>query len=168
MDNLQSIALNNFQYKGTVSITLDVLGHKSKQYFFNAGTKHLFDTITKALAGYSIAECTPRFLDVQHQITSTEYASVLRTTIPFTGIVYGDAAEASDNDGVLLLNATITAEDKQPLRALHNPRIVMTDAFKRELAIIDEASIQAIWDSINQSTDAIVEWRLQFSNKEIG
>ena len=168
MDNLQSTALNNLQYQGTVSITLDVLGHSSKQYFFNAGTKHLFDTITKALAGYSITDCVPRYLDVQQQITTTEYASVLRTTIPFTGIVYGDAAEAPDDKGILLLNATITAEDKQPLKALRSPRIIITDTSKRPLAIIDDASIQTIWDSINESTDAIVEWRLQFSNKEIG
>ena len=160
-----SAQLNNtISYQGCVQVTLNTKGHKRPLLLLNSGTKHLFDTITRALAGYSINGATPRYIDVQYKQTPEMYASALTSLIPFVGIVYGEAAEAGENDGRLLLNATITNDDKQPVAIVNSPRLVILDASKRVLAQIEGEQIKTLWDAITASTDAIVEWKLIFSN----
>ena len=156
---------NETTYKGVVNITLSTKGHKRPFQMYNTGTKHLFDTLSKAMAGYSVTGCTPRYIDIQYASIPDVYQTALSTRIPFTGIVYGEAAEAGENEGRVLLNATITSEDKQPINTLSDARLVILDGNKRPLAIVggsNSAQVQELWNAITDATDAIVEWSLIF------
>jgi hypothetical protein len=159
---------NEISYKGVVTVTLNTQGHKRPFQMYNTGTKHLFDTISRAIAGYDITGSTPRYIDIQYTVSPDVYETALSTRIPFTGIVYGEAAEANSNEGRVLLNATITAEDKQPLNSLSDARLVILDSNRNPLAIIggsSSARVQELWDAITNSTDAMVEWALIFKGE---
>lgn len=164
MTDLNAKLSNSISYQGCVEVTLNTKGHKRPMLLHNSGTKHLFDTITRALAGYSINGAIPRYIDIQYQRTPDVFNSALTSLIPFVGIVYGDAAEAGDTEGRLLLNATVTSEDKQPIATLTQPRLVILDANARPLALIEGDQIKSLWDAITDATDAIIEWKLIFSN----
>ena len=155
---------NSISYQGCVEVTLNTKGRKRPMFLHNEGTKHLFDTISRALAGYSINGATPRYIDIQYLTIGDEYTSALTSLIPLVGTVYGEAAEAGEADGRLLVNATITCEDKQPLTTLNSPRLVILDANHRPLTLIKGDQIKALWEAITDATDAIIEWKLIFSN----
>jgi len=163
MKDLKAIIGNSISYRGNLSVTLNVKGHKYPFTFNNHGTKHLLDTITRALAGYSITGATPRYIDFQHTLDGTQYQSVLKNLVPFTGIVYGEAADAEENEGRVLLNATLTYEDKQYITTLYSPRLVILDDEKRVLAEITEGDFQTLWNSITDATDALIEWKMIFT-----
>lgn len=151
-------------YSGAVSVTLSTKGHKKPLVLKNSGTSHLFDVISRALAGYSIKGLTPRFIDIQRPVVVGAYESVLIAPVPVTGIVYGIAAHSDDGNGHLLMNATITFQDKQPLlNTTEDLRLVLLDSEQHSLAIITE--VKSLWDSITESTDAYIEWSLTFKNE---
>lgn len=167
MKKIETTLQNSVSYSGSLNVYLSVKGHKAPFTLHNNGTKYLLDTITKALAGYDISGCTPKYIDFQHKPVD-KYITVLTTAVPFTGIVYGEAAEAADNEGKLLLNATITNEDKQyNVNTLYNPRLVILDSNRLVLAeITGSTDLQLLWNSITASTDAIVDWEMIFKVKE--
>lgn len=166
MNELNARLSNSISYKGVVTVTLSTSGHKRPFQMYNTGTKHLFDTLSRAIAGYPITGATPKYIDIQSATLPDVYETALSTRIPLTGIVYGEAAEASDNEGRVLLNATITKEDKQPVSTLNDGRLVILDGNRRPLAVIggtnNSSQIQALWEAITDSTDAIIEWTLIF------
>jgi len=156
---------NEITYTGCVSVTLRTNNQKYKVKMYNTGTKHLLDVITRALAGYDISGMIPKYFDIQtFDEIKDEYVTALTNHIPFTGIVYGPAADAGDTDGRMLLNAVVTFEDKQVLPVLASPRMVILDEKKRPLAIIETQDINDLWSAITASTDAIIEWSLLFTN----
>lgn len=161
---------NTISYTGTVNITLNTKGHKSPLKLKNSGTKHLMDTIARALAGYSINGCTPRYVDIQQQLDGEPYETVLRSRVPFTGIVHGvpAGADVGSDCSKILMNATITYEDKQPIAVLNSTaRLVMLDSAMRPLATIN-SDIPLLWEKITESTDAFIEWTLTFENSTSG
>ena len=163
-DMCASVCSNTLSYQGNVSITLRKDGHSYPFNFHNAGTKHLFDTITKSLAGYSVADSIPARVDVQQKLKSDQWATCLKNSVPFTGIVYGEAAEATSNDGKLLLNAVLTYEDKRPITTLSTPRIVVLDSKSRILAYIENEQLQQLWDQVTEDTEAIIMWTMIFKD----
>ena len=164
MQETKLTASNAVSYRGNLSVTLNVKGHKYPFTFHNHGTTNLLKTIVKALSGYSITGCIPRFLDFQ-QLEDSVYKSVLSNPVPLTGIVY-DYSEGSDTtqaEGKLLLNAIITYNDKQHITTLNCPRIVILDSNKQELAIISEGELRQLWSLITESTHALIEWEMVFT-----
>lgn len=153
-----------FGYTSDISIKFECKGHPFVLKFKNTGTKHLFDTITKALCGYPIDNALPETLDVQ-----SNGDTCLRHSVYFTGAVYGDAVndDSERNYGVLALNTVLTYEDKLSIVKLTDPRLVLRGRDGEELCYIGEAQagqIQQMWELITQDTNALIEWKLIFNN----
>lgn len=159
-----SLCSNQFAYEGKVSITLSRHGHKYPFSFHNEGTKFLFDSITKALAGYSVKDNLPSYIDIQEEVDDGVWGTCLKNAVPFTGVVYGDPAEATSSDGRLLLNALLTYDDKRPLLQIQKPRIVILDRRSNVLAFIRSDELKKLWEQITESTEALVEWTMIFKN----
>ena len=156
-------------YTSDIDVSFNCKGSVFKLNFKNQGTLHLFDTITKALAGYDIKNSVPHSIDILQEVGGREQ-SCLSKKVPLTGIVYGDAADSGREvgTGVLKLNAFITFEDKQSLSSLNNPQLVVRDIQNNILCRIGgenyTTNLQALWSHITADTDAIIEWKLIFKN----
>lgn len=166
---------NSFIYEGMVNIKLK---HNGKIYAlntYNTGTKLLVDTIAKALSGTSVSENIPRYLDFVYGEKNDEgsyknKSSLLKSSIPFVGKVYGEMAKTSEideNASCLLLSATISAADVHSVPNCLNPQLSMLDSSNNVLAFIDDKNklLTTLYDSLKDGTDAIIEWRMIFSNK---
>lgn len=163
----QAEASNALNYKGEVRITLR-RGDLSYSYDLeNEGTKHLLDTITRALAGESIQGNTPKYLDILHgDYDISKQSSCLMSPILLSGITWGEAAEAATNEGRLLVNASVTHEDKKAIAKLSRPRLALKDASGKIIATIsNHTAIQQMWESVDDGAEALVAWSLVFSNK---
>lgn len=163
--DIKGIIENKVSYQGNVSLSLKNKGEHIVYSIKNSGTKLLLDTITRALAGYSIENSIPKYIDIQVSYDGkSSYTSGLLKAIPLVGVVYGEPAGAEKNNGVLLLNATITYADKAPISAMTDARLVLLTEDMKVLASIEDDSgdITTMWESITSSTDAIVEWKLSF------
>lgn len=166
---------NSFTYEGMVNIKLKRNGKIYALNTYNTGTKLLVDTIAKALSGTSVAENIPRYLDFVYGEKNDDgsyknESSLLKTSIPFVGKVYGDMAKTSDideNASCLLLSATISAADRNLVQTCPNKQLRMLDSNSNVLAFIDNKNnlLDTLYDSLKDGTDAIIEWRMIFSNK---
>ncbi len=161
--NVKSNVSNTFSYNGSVNISLKTKGRIYPFSFHNTGTKLLLDTVTKALCGEDISDSRPTHLDIQHLVAG-KYVSALKSPVPLTGAVWGTAAQASPNEGVVLVNGVITEEDKEiTVGTLTSPKLVITTDSGGILASIDSSNIQTMFSSITESTDALIEWRMIFT-----
>lgn len=168
---------NSFIYEGKINIKLK---NKEKSYTLkahNTGTKLLVNTIAKALSGANISENIPRYLDfIYGEKENGEYknkpTSILKSIIPFTGKVYGDVAKTpelaqDENCSCLLLSATISANDRHVVQNAPNKQLRMLNSNQEALAIIENKDnlLDLLYESLKDGTDAILEWRMIFSNK---
>ena len=169
----QGFVSNSFTYEGKINVKLKC---KDKIYTLNThntGTKLLVDTIAKALSGTSVADNVPRYLDFIYGEKDDKGVyikedSLLKTVIPFVGKVYGDMAKTPDLDencSCLLLSATISAADRNLIQTTPNKQLRMLDSKKQPLAFIENPILDTLYDSLKDGTDAIIEWRMIFSNK---
>lgn len=158
---------NTFSYRGEVTVSIKNKGVTFPSFMINQGTKHLLDTVTRALAGYSIKEFVPRYVDIVHGSPKLEDSpSCLVQPCLLSGVVYGAPAEATDSEGVLLLNSIITYEDKRNIATLDNPKIVLRDASSNILAYVESATVNDLWEKITDGSEALIEWKMIFTNKE--
>lgn len=167
MNNTSSVSSTStvLDYHGFLNVKLK---HKGKVFpftFVNNGTKFLFDTITKFLAGYEVSDCVPKYFDFQTKTSSGEYVSCLQSTIRLTGAVYGDMAQASSSDGRVMYNAIVTYEDKSSRSALVSPRVVLKDSSNNVIAVIQNENLHEVWESIVKGTEAVIEWTMVFKNQ---
>lgn len=164
--------LNPVSYKGDVQISFICNGIQLSKILHNSGTQFFLDVITQFLAGYDVTSNIPKYIDVQD-----DNESVLKRKIPLTGIVWGPAA-STDYDASaqplyakssLKLTAVITNNDKSSVQELSKGSIKIIDSFDNVLCevkdTIDSESIKLMWDSINSTTDAIIDWVLTFQNQ---
>ena len=167
---------NSFTYEGVVNIKLKRNGKVYALNIHNTGTKLLVETIAKALSGTNVTENIPKYLTFicgEKNLETGEYITVsklLRNKIPFVGKVYGDVAKTdkmNENSSCLLLSATISAADVNPVNISNNKQLRMLDSNDNILATIDNKNelLNTLYDSLKDGTDAIIEWRMIFSNK---
>lgn len=163
--NILSQAKNNFAYDSDITISFKTKGRNVVRKLKNSGTQHLFDVICQALAGYDISRSVPYALDVKN-----EGSSVLRRTVPLTGIVWGNVASETvePNTGYLKLTATLINSDKTAINELFNGSLDIIDKDKNVLCTISGDTykdvVAEMWESITVNTDAIIEWILIFRN----
>ena len=171
---------NSFTYNGKVSFKLKRNGREYSLYTHNEGTKYLWDTVTKALAGQNVSDRVPRYIDFEYvlkEIVDTKEKevphSLITEPIPFTGIVWGEMAQevTSEHNGTLMLTAVITANDKLSVDT-SNPSITrlqltMKSKEGRTLATVSDDSLYDLYNSLTEGTDAVIEWRMIFKNEEV-
>lgn len=157
----------NISYNGTIKVIVNDRGHKYELNLHNQGTKLLYDTVTKALAGYSIQNDVPKYIDITYSDNeSGTYKSALLSPVVITGIIFGAPAAATSNDGKLLLNTEIDNSKKAPTSySGDNWRLELLSVSKGILAIIENTNgqVKTIYDNITETNEVLIEWTLKFS-----
>lgn len=158
---------NTLAYTSAIVMTFRNKEKVRKISLKNNGTKHLFDTIAKSLAGYDISANLPKTLDILDE----EKNSWLLRKVYFTGITFGDkpittSIDLVNNDySTLLLNAIVTFDDIVPsTKAVKKvSEICIKDSEGKVLCQITH-DVEDIISSVNKNTDAVIQWQLIFSN----
>lgn len=166
---LQSKVNDSLCYKGGVTFKFSSNGNILSRELHNKGTQHLFDIITQFLAGYDVSDGIPSYIDI-----CSDDDSILKHSVPLVGIVWGSAADTSYNadpsienaKGYLKVTTTIMNDDKNPnISVLDNASIRLLDKKGTPLCIVQDTSkLTELWESINSTTDGIIEWLLVFGN----
>ena len=165
MNRAQANITSGLSYDSEIKVSFRCKGRPFTLDFKNKGTFHLFDTITKALAGYDVSDNLPYGIDI---IDSND-KKLLRRSVPLTGIVYGNAADSRINpsldEGVLKVEALIINEDKEESRNIDSGILVLVDRLGNVLCKIDDEKVATMYNDITQNTDALIEWKMWFYNK---
>lgn len=166
---LQATVNNSLSYKGEVTFRFSSNGNILPRELHNNGTQHLFDIITQFLAGYDVSYGIPSYIDIFDGDNS-----ILKHRVPLVGIVWGSAADSSYDakslpdsaKGYLKVTTTIMNDDKNPnVTSLSNASIRLLDKNGNPLCIVqDTSNLTQLWDSVNSTTDGIIEWLLMFGN----
>ena len=168
---------DNINYDGNIKVTINNKGRKSELKLHNSGTKLLFDTVTKALAGYSIKNETPQYIDIKYTRNNESInddtnplISALSSPVVLTGKVYGEPAGASSdvNYGRVQFEAELDHSVKIDNITGFNWRLELLSRSKQKLADIVDTNethqVLYIYNAINNTNEVIIEWALQFSN----
>ena len=158
---------DNISYNGNIKVTINDRGHKSELKFHNSGTKLLFDTITKALAGYSIEGETPQYIDIKYSQDNVTFTSALYSPVIITGKIFGDPAGAGRNTdfGIVQMNAEIDHSVKIDGIEAEYWQLQLLNSSTGILAIVDNSNdVKEIYNAITGNHEVIIEWALQFSN----
>ena len=160
--SIQSTVSLPFSYTSDISVKFECKGKPFILNFKNKGEQHLFDIITKALCGYSITDALPETFDI-----TSNGNTCLRHPVYFSGGVWGDAVDENRvNCGMMSLNTVVTYEDKISITKLTNPQLLLKGRDGQVLCSISDigGQIQTMWELITQDTNALIEWKLIFSN----
>lgn len=167
---MKALSENQIGYSGDVVITLRNKKRKVNRVFrlHNEGTVYLFNAIAKALAGYSIANELPGYIDIQ-----TGNDSLLNNRLRITGRVYGSSALAGlsnadksnyEGKGVVLVNAILTSGSKKTVSGDDCVLVLFNETNEQELARLEDARIAEMYNSVDDNNDALIEWRLVISD----
>ena len=168
---LQATVSDSLDYRGGVTFKFSSNGNILSRELHNKGTQHLFDIITQFLAGYDVSYGIPSYIDIFDGDNS-----ILKHRVPLVGIVWGSAANSSSYDpnsspesakGYLKVTTTIMNDDKNPnISQLNNASIRLLDKNGETLCIVEDTSkLSELWNSVNSTTDGIIEWSLMFGNR---
>ena len=171
---VKGTSTNDIGYKGIVTAHILRNGKKYDIAIHNNGTKFLTDTIAQALCGESIRHRLPTFLNITYTTSGEErHTNLLLNMIPFTAIRW----EENEAISTVTLNAIITPSDKSS--------VVVPDQCDMYLQMYDPSgtnlmasvmcttntsaedyndSLYQIYTSLDQGTEAIIEWKMQFIN----
>ena len=165
MNRAQANITSGLSYDSDIKVSFSCKGHPFTLKLKNKGTFHLFDTITKALAGYNVSDNLPYGVDFMDD----NGKKLLRRTVPLTGIVYGNAADtsiiSSSEKGALKLEALVVNEDKEESKDVSGARLVLVDRLGNVLCEINDTRVTNMWKQITENTDALIEWKMWFYNK---
>ena len=158
--------MSNLTYYGIATLSV---GDK-EGLFKNTGTKELGLIITKALAGYSIADEVPKFFNIQmNEGTDLKpiWTNLLTRELPFTGITYSNDVD-DECIGKLDLNCIVLASDKLILSVTENAtlRLIMLNNKGNILAEVIDNELPVLFNDITEGTDCIVKWNMSFHSKE--
>lgn len=172
---ISATTVNPLAYKGDVEISFICNGVKLSKTLHNSGTQFFLDVITQFLAGYDVSSNIPKYIDVQDD-SQEGNKSVLKRRIPLTGVVWGPAASTDYNGNAepvnakssLKLTTVITNNDKSAVSQLTAGAVRILDAHDNILCEIKDTetndTIKRMWEAINATTDAIIDWKLTFQN----
>lgn len=171
--NNKGFISNSFTYEGKVDFKLQKNGKLYSIQTDNEGTKYLLDVISKALSGQDISKDIPKYIDFICIDNNGEELSLINHLVPITGAVWGAlACENTEIDinsnGCLLLSGNIEATNKISISEndYNNEfQLCLCSATKNKLAIIQNESLKNLYLSLTEGTDAIIEWRMVFTNK---
>lgn len=168
---MRAIGSTSFNYVGEVEIKLrrngtDLIINKK-----NAGLKNLFRIVCRGLAGYSISNERPMYVDLRYVSDEETGAttSCLKKKIPLTGTSY-QLVKVSGSDNtywVLKLTATIASSDIiSSLNSAYKYRLYLMNNSETEsnwLAVI-EIKYDEELSKITDGTQALITWKLRFQN----
>lgn len=165
---VDNVSLGNYVgYSGKVKVSLSCNGSTREVLLTNSGTKTLWNTIAKALAGYNISNEVPKYFDM----VDSNGTSLLINKILFRGTVWGEEVDNSTESTSVRLTATVTSTDKllSTLSGGRQCNLRMYSASgKNHMAQISDTQdgvLRELYNTINVGTNAIFEWTLTFSNK---
>lgn len=163
--------ISNFiDYTGKVTFKLKRGNKVYPLTTHNTGTQLLMDTLAKFMAGYwnEVKDNVPKYLDFGYLDDKGKFNTVLYQEIPFVGIVSSSNPDAVGS--VVTLNATIPCTAVREITNEPDKWRLCTKTSSGEiLATIDEFSLlDGLYDSLISSADAIIEWKLVFSNSIAG
>lgn len=148
-------------YYGEVKISLNTPKGKKEIYKHNDGQKPLWNLLAKAIAGYDVKDLLPKYLDI---VDSTG-TSLLFKRLLFTGVVWGDAVETSDDSTSALFYSTLMNEYKS--RRVYNGSLTlqMLDSNGNVLASVkSDSELGDAYSSVTNGVNATIEWKMVFSN----
>ena len=171
--------MNNVTYRGVVTVEVNDTTVK----LTNSGTKELGLLITKALAGYNIADDIPRYLNIQiyegkDRNNNDIWTNLLNRNLPFTGIRYlnkNEIPNTNDCIGSLKFNCIVLYTNKLQPYVQNNStlRLCMLNSIGDILAQVyttkkdgDDFTLSQLFNDIVEGTDCIVDWEMSFYNKE--
>lgn len=157
--------MNDLMYNGNVHITL---GTDDTIIVNNTGTIHLGRVITKALAGYSITNEIPKFLDIYVMDSNSNYRiSLLNRKLPFTGIMYNNNIDDTQGSliGDLKLHCIVLHTNKtQNSVSNGDVRFGIYNSKEDLLAEVISTNLRDVYNGISDGTDCIVDWTMSFYN----
>lgn len=172
-----------FGYQGYVSIsTIDKSRHKIKQFTsYNKGTPKLGEIITRSLlrdSAYTVSNSEkPYKIGLLNKADKGVGINMLTKTIPFTGIVFGEAVtlpKELDSDrviGKLKLTAIITKDAVNVGFNANNMELTINDQMGNVLAYLKDSDISDNGESVLKSVydalkvqDVLIEWYMLIVN----
>lgn len=159
-------------YSGIVDITFkrgDTEIRKATVH--NAGLDALFMTVCKALAGYSISEDRPIYVDLRKgPFSSDSGTSILTKRVSVSGSSY--SFDTDVNKWTCKLSATISYADitsPAELSSEEELRLYLTNGKKTPsdlayLTLKEEGSVPSELDNLKPGTQALIQWKMCFSN----
>lgn len=166
--------INGFMcsYTGIVDIIFQRNNEQIKKVtIHNAGLDALFMSVCKALAGYSIQEDRPVYVDLRKgPFTSDSGTSILSKRVSVSGASY--SFDSDLNKWVCKLSATISYADilsPAELSSENELRLYLTNGKKTPsdlayLVLKEEGASSSELDSLKPGTQALIQWKMCFGN----
>lgn len=182
--NIKGTTNSYVGYKGEV---IAYIKRKGKQYeipIHNSGTPYLTDTIALALSGNNVQQRLPAFIDIKYKTNDAQsFATVLRNKVDISARTFNAATYNVEQEYIpssISIRAIITPADKDGTIQINNSDntqmrlemypLPLTDRNAKEeeyllASVICEGEnnpLYQIYNAINEGTEAIIEWNMQF------
>lgn len=159
-------------YEGVVTVKLTNNGVVSRSLtMHNAGLKRLWTVIARAIAGYSIQNETPMFIDIANiaKIGETyRYVSCLKETkLKISGAIYGDIVSDDPQSTSVKFTAVFTNNHRASQISPFNPGFVMYNADGPMAVVVGgdyDPELATLINSVDSQTNMVIEWVMTFKN----